>query len=308
MHHCCLVLTLAGHPVSVGVRHKLNRSVMPRVLARHLIVGLQLLAACDATAPSLPQAAERFTPLPVYQQWWDLTEQCSGLSGSLAAVTWYRVPGTSEIPLGDGTMVAGFWDGASNRIVLASESELQGDLVRHEMLHALVRVGEHPRSMFVGRCGGIVVCVKTCLAEGGPPPPPDPTARIVTPSTLVIGVEVIPSAPGSAVNGGEFMMVVTAQNTSSTPVIVQLPPSGDAGPSLSFSYAIAGGGSEHTYNVRADAPEVTEFVPLETKRFIFDLHVGTGGSRYDQMPGEFVFRGAYGEVWATNPPTITVSP
>ena len=275
---------------------------------RRIFLALPLLNACDTTGPLLPPGAERFVAPAVYQQWWDLTEQCSGLSANLSDVLWYRVPGAADIPLGDGSSVNGRWDAVENRIVLDGDSQFAGDLVRHEMLHALVQSAGHPRSAFIGRCSGTVVCTKQCITDGGPASLPDPSAQLVSPSALQIGVEVTPLAPGSAVNNGTFMMFVTAQNTAASPVIVQLAPSGDAGPSASFSYRIVGNSSITWYDMRAEVPEVTRFAAFETKRFIFDFHIGAGDLRYDQTPGTFQFNGAYGGVWALNPPTVIVSP
>lgn len=275
---------------------------------RRLFLALPLLTACDATGPLLPPGAKRFVAPAVYQQWWDLTEQCSGLSANLSDVIWYRVPGTADIPLGDGSSVNGRWDAVGNRIILAGDSQFAGDLVRHEMLHALLQSAGHPRSAFIGRCSGTVVCTKQCITDGGPAPRPDPSAQLVSPSALQIGVEVTPSAPGSAVNNGTFMMFVTAQNTAANPVIVQLAPSGDAGPSASFSYRIVGSSSITWYDMRAEVPEVTRFAAFEAKRFIFDFHIGAGDLRYNQSPGTFQFNGAYGGVWAQNPQTVIVSP
>ena len=247
-------------------------------------------------------------PPAAYQQWWNLTEQCSGVSGNLADITWYRVPGAGDIPLGDGSSVNGRWDAVGNRIVLAGDSQFEGDLVRHEMLHALLQSGSHPRSEFIGRCSGTVVCTGQCITDGGPAPQPDPSAQLVGPSALKIGVEVTPSAPSSAVNSGTFMMFVTAQNVGANPIIAQLTPSGDAGPSASFSFRIVGNSITEWYDMRATAPEVTRFAAFETKRFIFDFRIGTGDLRYDLPPGTFQFNGAYGGVWALNPQTVTVSP
>ncbi len=275
---------------------------------RRLLLVLPLLSACDATAPKLPAGAERFTPPAVYQQWWKLTEQCSGLSSNMSDVTWYRVPGAAQIPLTDGTLVNGRWDPVGNRIILAGDSQLEGDLVRHEMLHALLHSGGHPRSVFIGRCGGTVVCTEQCLTDGGAAPPPDPTARMVSPHALEIGVEVIPQAPSSSVNDGTFMMFVTARNTAASPVVVQLPPAADAGPGVSFSCYINGDSGWSSYYMRAEAPEVTRFAAFEVKRFIFDFRVSAGSSRYDVSPGTYLFNGAYGGAWAPNPPAITVSP
>ena len=253
--------------------------------------------------------AEQFTPAAVYREWWALTEACSGLQGDFTRITWFRVPGAESIPRDDGTLVNGYWEGVSNRIVLAGNSERFGDLVRHEMLHALLQSGRHARDAFIGRCGGTVACDDTCIKDAGPPASPDPAATIVGPSALQIAVELVPSQPRVSVNDGWFRMVITARNPTTGPVLVQLPPSEDAGPSLSFSYDISeGAGSGYRYDMRADVPEVSRFAPSETKRFIFDLQISAGQTRYDICPGRYTFKGAYGGVWAPTPPTATLSP
>ena len=104
------------------------------------------------------------------------------------------------------------------------------------------------------------------------------------------------------------MMVVTATNPVARPVIVNLPPCGDAGPSVSFSYDIENANGGWSYDLRADVPEATRFGPLEAKRFLFDFHIGDGPTRYDLPAGTFCFGGAYGRNWASDPPTVTVSP
>ena len=278
---------------------------------RRLMLALPLLAACETPiGPRLPTNAEPFTPPAVYREWWALTEACSGLQGDFTRIAWFRVPGAESIPLADGTLVNGRWDRVSNRIVLAEESERFGDLVRHEMLHALLQGGGHPRDAFIGRCGGTVVCEALCIKDAGPPQPPDPAATMVAPSVLQIAVELVPAQPSVSVNDGRFRMVVTARNPMAGPVLVQLPPSGDPGPPASFSYDITDRplSSGYRYDKRADVPEVSRFAPFETKQFIFDLQIGAGQTRYDIPPGRYWFNGAYGGVWAPTPPTITLSP
>ena len=278
---------------------------------RRLMLALPLLAACETpVGPRLPTNAEPFTPPAVYREWWALTEACSGLQGDFTRIAWFRVPGAESIPLADGTLVNGRWDRVSNRIVLAEESERFGDLVRHEMLHALLQGGGHPRDAFIGRCGGTVVCEALCIKDAGPPQPPDPAATMVAPSVLQIAVELVPAQPSVSVNDGRFRMVVTARNPMAGPVLVQLPPSGDPGPPASFSYDITDRplSSGYRYDKRADVPEVSRFAPFETKQFIFDLQIGAGQTRYDIPPGRYWFNGAYGGVWAPSPPTVTLSP
>ena len=124
---------------------------------RSAAVACVLALSCDMLVdPPLPGDAIRFAPPPVYAQWWDITEACSGITGSLEAVEFYRIPNASTIPDKTYGEVAAYWSPASNRIVLADFYEMQGQVVRHEMLHALLRVNGHPPEYFQGRCVDVV--------------------------------------------------------------------------------------------------------------------------------------------------------
>ena len=277
---------------------------------RRSAINLLVLAvvACRAPTTPLPPGAERFSPPAVYAEWWGLTEACSGLTGDFSGVAWYRIPNSEAVPFGEGGVVNGLWEGDGNRIILGGDDLDAGDLVRHEMLHALLQRGGHPRSMFIGRCRSTVVCTGQCIADGGPAPPPDPSAIAVRPQSLGVSVEIVPTAPGGDVNGGYFMIIVSARNASPFPVIAQLPPSGDAGPSASFDYWIRGHSTGYQYALRAEVPEDSEFAAFETKRMIFDFHVGAGNTRYDLPPGAFYFGGYYSSVGPPIVPLVTVSP
>jgi hypothetical protein len=225
-------------------------------------------------------------------------------------VAWYIIPDAWTFDVG-GQRVTGAWYPSTNSIVLAAQAGEFGDLVRHEMLHALLgraETGTHPRAQFVGRCGGIVTCDDRCIADGGAPLPPSADALAVRPEDLEAAVTVAPQAPSSAMWDGYFMMIVTARNPSNSPVIVQLPSSGDAGPPVSFSYEIEGSGYSTNYNIRANVPEVTRFAAGEAKQFIFDFRIGPTGTRYRLPPGTYRFKGAYSDVWAPDPATVTVRP
>jgi hypothetical protein len=279
------------------------------VLRRHLL--LLALAACESPT-GLPPGAERFTPPAVYRQWWALTEACSGRQGSFEAVQWYVLPNVSTLLFDDGTAVNAAWERKGNRILLTAGTDglYAGDLVRHEMLHALLQDGGHPRDAYIGRCGGIVVCTTGCDAGPASAPAPDPAALAVDPAALEIGVEVAttPASPPDTVR--YVMMIVTARNPSAESWRVSLAPSGDAGAPGSFSYKLENTaiGEQVWYDMRADAPEVTRFAAGETKRFIFDFWVRRGLTRYDIAPGTWTFRGAYGGAWAPSPPTLTLVP
>src|SRR5687768_764740 len=114
--------------------------------------------SCDSPTAPLPAGAVAFTPTSVYSWWWQQTESCSGRTGALSTVQWFVVPGVSSIATPNGNIVSGYWDPDGRRIVLAGESQYFGDLVRHEMLHALLGKGSHPRAEFIQKCSGVVVC------------------------------------------------------------------------------------------------------------------------------------------------------
>ena len=271
---------------------------------------MALVAACERpVAPVLVDGARRFEPPPVYQLWWRMTLDCSGRPVPRSAVRWYFVPGAQLVQV-NGQQYAGYWSSAGNSIVLAEEVVLNGVLVRHEMLHALVGVGDHPRAEFLGRCGGVVECDERCIADAGPLAPVDPAVARVAPDALEIHVAVDPAAPSRAKYGGHFALTVTARNPQSVPVVVTLPLSTDAGPPITFEYRIEHLGGYFESNDRAWDDGVTRFAPGETKRRVFDFHmVGAeqstlgGGVR----PGTYDLRGAFGRQWAPAT-TITLSP
>ena len=287
----------------------LSRAVAACALS--VLAAAAIVSCADSVTAPLPVGAQRFTPPEVFRRWWALTEQCSGLAGDYDAVTWYVVPGVASIPGSDGSPVQGTWELKENRIVLAGDAQFAGDLVRHEMLHALLHGGTHPRDEFIGKCGGVVVCIGPCLKEAGPAPPPDPAAVPADPSALEVNVTLEPERDDPAQLGGHFIMWVTARNPTDQALVVALPPSGDAEPSVAFEYRLDSDWITSTYNVRAETPEVTRFAPRETKRFAFDFRVSalTGSpGHYDIAPGIYRFAGAYGDHWADPAPTATIGP
>src|SRR2546423_10934864 len=95
------------------------------------------LTACDRLVvdPLFPSDAEQFSPPAVYSTWWSMTQACSGLTGSLGAVTWYQTNEVLHNPQ-TGEPIIGYWNSANNRIVIMTSSMLHGRAVRHEMLHS----------------------------------------------------------------------------------------------------------------------------------------------------------------------------
>lgn len=119
---------------------------------------LSCAACADASAPTpLPLEATRFEPEPVFRDWWTQIQECSGRSGDYDAVTWYYVPGEEPFHApGLDKVVIGYWDPAGNRIVLLQFVPNRSALIRHEILHALIRRGDHPATYFQELCGAVI--------------------------------------------------------------------------------------------------------------------------------------------------------
>src|SRR5262245_11247342 len=114
--------------------------------------------ACDRPArPQFPEDAVAMLPPGHYALWWEVAKACSGLTTPIPDVAWYMVPGVSQFSVGE-ERAAGLWWADSNRIVIAQAYLNEGQLVRHEMLHALGRFGGHPPLYFRDRCSGVVSC------------------------------------------------------------------------------------------------------------------------------------------------------
>ena len=119
-------------------------------------LGALALSGCAALAPSqavLPAGAVPVAAPAVYREWFERTEACSGRTGDLAAVQFYVVPGVETFETRDGPQV-GVWigEGASHRIVIAGNYQGHEMVVRHELLHTLLRQTGHPEEYFVSRC------------------------------------------------------------------------------------------------------------------------------------------------------------
>ena len=229
----------------------------------------------------------------MYRVWWEMTQACSGRTGKLSDIEWYVVPGATSLNV-DGGDVAAYWSPDHNTIVLAGESQMDGGIVRHEMLHSLLYGGGHPRALFLETCGGIVACNDACIDDAGPPPVPPFGTVHVPPDSIELGLEIQPPSPGGATLGGYFTLTVTAHNRASHAVIVDLPSNDGAEWRESFAWSMRHGGFWIGANVLAYDPEVTYFAAGETKRQVFDCHVN-GDEDYETIPpGQYVVDGSYG--------------
>jgi hypothetical protein len=247
-------------------------------IQRRTAMLLLIVGACSSIVdPGLDPRAVPFQPPPVYARWWSMVESCSGLHGSLSEVSWYQVPGSETVAY-SGDEVAGYWAHNTNRIVLGGEAALDGSVVRHEMLHALVRQPKgHPRQYFLDRCAGLVVCSSNCLADAGPAPAIDASVPRVSSEVLKLFVSVEPDHPSTAIEGGVFQVVVSATNPNPYAIVVTPSPGAQ---NHTFFYTFTGPSGGITGSVVALDASLTYYAAGETKRQYFDLSIATTlGSR-----------------------------
>jgi hypothetical protein len=241
---------------------------------RALVALVAILVACEPpTAPVFPADAIRWTPPAQFALWWRMTEACSSRTGDFAAVQWYVVPDAYAITVG-GKSYQGFWYGSPDRIVLAGAQRSAGPLVRHEMLHALLRTDGHPRAAFLGGCEGIVACDGECEEQAGSRVTPPANAPELLPSDVATRLELWPGAPAESRDSGAAAVVVSITNPRAEPVWVRLTPQAPGNP---FSHTF---GAALDYDDPAQvAGESYTFVngtrfPLganETRRWVWDL-------------------------------------
>lgn len=236
-------------------------------------------AACHlATEPSFPSAAVRIDAPKVYGLWWQLTESCATRTGDMSRVTWYTVPGTDKINIG-GRAVDGYWFPSTRRILLAEKAIYAGQLVRHEMLHALTG-SIHQREYFIDRCDGVVACVGSCLTDAGGPLTVAAGAPVMPLSELAIGVTVQPDTASLSQTDGWVAITVSARNSRAADAWAQLEPiAGNPSASATFGYAITcesacDTGNTGGYDYVMDAKFA--FPALHDRRLVFDEHVGAG--------------------------------
>jgi hypothetical protein len=271
-------------------------------------MAVTLFAACERIVdPALPGDALAFTPPSVYTRWWTMTESCSGKQGSLQAITWDVVPNVSDFQL-NGETVSAYWTEGSNSIVIAAGVQRDGEVVRHEMLHALTRTSGHSRTYFLDRCGGIVSCTSQCVKDGGAIPTIDPALPVVSPDSLSVTVELDPALPSLAIDSGAFTMIVSVHNPANHSIVAALPQL-TGGVSTAYSFAIrnpSGVGSVLT-GVRSFVdPSVLVFGAGETKHQYFDFTIGAITSGRQLAPGLYDMSGAYGSHKVTLP-SVTIA-
>jgi hypothetical protein len=280
-----------------------DRSVMKVGAVQIALVLPFVITACGGDVTGVPIQGEQFSPLPVYATWWAMTEACSGLSGSLGGVTFYKTTENLRNPI-TGELVAGYWYSEGNRIVLREGSIGDGGTVRHEMLHALIKKGGHPRDQFLGKCSGTADCIGSCITDAGPYPTPPENPIQIGGESLQFGIDIEPRNPTVAHDGGYFSITVLVKNPSSHwATVAQL----SGTPVTTFSFEIAGpNGALSVSKPPLDPSEIT-FAPGETKKHVFDFFIGDAPFGMQLPVGSYVVRGGY-DSYESGDSTFVIGP
>jgi hypothetical protein len=269
------------------------RSGAARKTVSLLLVVTGPLIACGVITEPMPDGTRHLSAPSVYQVWWSMTESCSRRSVAFSSIDWYVVPGVAQF-VHNGIRMSGYWSQAGRRIVIAERAMLDGGLVRHEMLHAVLGKTGHSRDAFIEQCGGTVVCLAGCLDDVGPPPAIGINVGRVPASEMRVDVEGDPKAPEFSVDDGHFRLLVTVTNPRSDSVVVLLPSSGDA-PPASFSFQLSGGRTGVWFTEHAWDAGVMVFGPGATRRAVFDFTLADRFDGFRAIPaGTYQVRGGFG--------------
>ena len=256
-----------------------------------LLAVLGVLACSDFAGP--PFGAVPMQPHAIYALWWEQVEACTGVSGALGDVDWYMIPLGRPLRSPDGKDAAGLYEREAHRITMAEEYRLRGNVIRHEMAHALTARSGHPRETFLGACEGVVDCPTSCVTAGGPPPEMGAEVPRIPPEDLEIAIAVEPATPSLQLLDGHFMLVITVTNPHAYDVVVTLPPSGDPGPPIAFSYSLFSIQGGSWYNGRIADAGTAFFTAGQTKRAVFDFRAGNAMDDDAVLPGLYEAKGGF---------------
>jgi hypothetical protein len=186
-------------------------------LALAVSVSFVASACTDSTGPRVPANAVRFSPPAQYAVWWRIVEQCSGRTGDLSRVSWYRTP-EGRLLDDAGVSVAGRASRGSNPFIVLDSGYVHfGAVVRHEMLHILLDQPGHPAPFFLDVCGGIVTCDSGCAIEVHP----STTDSIVDESRLVVTGRIERTPISRSTDSGFVSVVINVRNPTGSAVWVR---------------------------------------------------------------------------------------
>ena len=125
-----------------------------------LIVAFTVLAGCSDVIgidqPLEVPGATKYFDGPLFRTLWNGLEACSKLSGDLHAVDFYSVAAETLPCSLHGIRTVGMYFPSSNRIFIVQSEMWTTSVIRHEMMHALLKdESGHPAKYFGpdGVCG-----------------------------------------------------------------------------------------------------------------------------------------------------------
>ncbi len=263
-----------------------------RSTSRHLQLYCSLfwvLAGCSGLGgPTLPSTTTAFHPPQVYAKWWDMVLACANIQKPFPQSGWYYVPAVSAFRVGS-LEVAGLWISSGPRIVLAERARLDGQTARHEMLHAVLADGGHPREYFADRCSGVVSCRGQCDKDAGEldenaygPPTRVPVASLLLEAVV---------NPHSPTLGRDSLFTVTMRMTNPFPYPILLETSShfNARPSAALEYIGPAEKPSRTYSgLFRPIATLRLFRAHEVKYQVFDLGISTDSATLRRgMQGAF---------------------
>ncbi|MBT8335217.1 MAG: hypothetical protein KJO11_01345 [Gemmatimonadetes bacterium] len=114
-----------------STRPRARRRLAAATRAAVLLTAPAWFGCSDATGPDLGRVP--IEPPALYRSYWTAVEACSGLTGVFEEIRWFVVH-----EFGDGSGILGQWN-ERREITVRSDVWLDGDVVRHEILHDLLR-------------------------------------------------------------------------------------------------------------------------------------------------------------------------
>ena len=127
-------------------------------LTRWIALGLAV-SACTRSIPAEVTIARPATRPDSALVWWQALEECAGKTGDLSAVSWMSVSGyVVEV---EGRGYDGYWLKDRNAVVFGEEqlaaANRRSHIIRHELLHALLKTDGHPPEYFGRKCRRLIV-------------------------------------------------------------------------------------------------------------------------------------------------------
>jgi hypothetical protein len=189
-----------------------------------------------------------------------------------------------------GREVSGYFDAAANRIVLSAAAQLDGAVVRHEMLHAINRRPGHPRSDFLEACAGLVTCSEQCITDAGPPPPVPVGAVVVPLQEMAVSLEVTPTVLSRQRDDGFFAATILVRNDRAVPVLVLTPVPWGGPASRGFGYSLTTEIRSQWLDEFMRDSSLVRFAPGEVKRWQVDIRAADFSDDELQVAGHYLRR------------------